>query len=237
MVVDNFMEQQEYRDFYSLQSQRAVQYWKETDRKDFEADLWYNRNRNEIGINMIAEICRGKKVLSVGGGEWVETEFLEKLPVKELVRTDLIDAEGIKVADAAALPFEDNSFDVVICREVIEHVIETDPVLDEAHRVLKDGGYYFISTPNGYNTFPDGKLHRRAYTPESFIKELKLHGFEVVDKRGDVPNILHSLLSLSNLGFKNVLEEFKNIEAMMRISPISYYVGTFMYVLAKKVSV
>jgi SAM-dependent methyltransferase len=184
---------------------------------------------------MITDVCKGKRVLSVGGRAWVETEFLEKLPAREIVRTDLIEDIDVMAADAGNLPFVSNSFDVVICRDVIEHVLETDAVFDEAHRVLVEGGYYYISTPNGYNLFPDGKLHLRAYTPESFIKELKIHGFEVVDKRGDVPNIIHSLMPLSGMGHKNVLEEFKNIEAMMKKSPVSYYLGTFMYVLARKV--
>jgi methionine biosynthesis protein MetW len=45
-------------------------------------------------------------------------------------------------------PFEDNSFDVVLASEIIEHLYDTDNFLTEIHRVLRIGGYTIISTPN-----------------------------------------------------------------------------------------
>ena len=45
-------------------------------------------------------------------------------------------------------PFEDNSFDVVLASEIIEHLYDTDSFLIEIHRVLRIGGYTVISTPN-----------------------------------------------------------------------------------------
>ena len=45
-------------------------------------------------------------------------------------------------------PFEDNSFDVVLASEIIEHLYDTDNFLTEIHRVLRIGGYTVISTPN-----------------------------------------------------------------------------------------
>jgi len=46
------------------------------------------------------------------------------------------------------LPFEDRSFDVVICSEVIEHVCNHVAAIKELSRILKPGGYLFLSTPN-----------------------------------------------------------------------------------------
>jgi methionine biosynthesis protein MetW len=45
-------------------------------------------------------------------------------------------------------PFEDESFDVVLASEIIEHISNTDNFLKEIHRVLRMGGYTVISTPN-----------------------------------------------------------------------------------------
>jgi len=45
-------------------------------------------------------------------------------------------------------PFEDESFDVVLASEIIEHIFNTDSFLKEIHRVLRVGGYTVISTPN-----------------------------------------------------------------------------------------
>lgn len=50
-------------------------------------------------------------------------------------------------ADAFHLPFADNSFDHIICSEVLEHIHEYELVLIEIHRILKPGGTLNISVP------------------------------------------------------------------------------------------
>ena len=47
-----------------------------------------------------------------------------------------------------SLEIPDNSFDVVICREVIEHVESVPHTLREFHRILKDGGTLILTFPN-----------------------------------------------------------------------------------------
>ncbi|MCJ7660959.1 MAG: class I SAM-dependent methyltransferase, partial [Anaerolineales bacterium] len=44
--------------------------------------------------------------------------------------------------------FEEESFDLVFCGEVIEHVFDPDLLLDEIWRVLVPGGNLILSTPN-----------------------------------------------------------------------------------------
>lgn len=51
-------------------------------------------------------------------------------------------------APAEHLPFEDESFDRVICTEVFEHVLEPEIVLNEMNRVLKKDGIISLSIPN-----------------------------------------------------------------------------------------
>jgi len=55
---------------------------------------------------------------------------------------------NFKVADAQKLPFKDNTFDVVTCFDLIEHVKYPKLVLSEIHRVLKKRGIFhgFIPT-------------------------------------------------------------------------------------------
>jgi 2-polyprenyl-3-methyl-5-hydroxy-6-metoxy-1,4-benzoquinol methylase len=46
------------------------------------------------------------------------------------------------------IPFEDGMFDVILCGEVIEHVVDTDNLLREIHRTLKPSGKLILTTPN-----------------------------------------------------------------------------------------
>ncbi|MBF0528719.1 MAG: class I SAM-dependent methyltransferase [Deltaproteobacteria bacterium] len=60
------------------------------------------------------------------------------------------------VADAAAIPFANESFDMVICEFMIEHVPDPYIVCQEMARVLKPGGSLYISYPfiHPYHSFP-----------------------------------------------------------------------------------
>jgi len=53
--------------------------------------------------------------------------------------------------DALILPFNDNSFDIVICASLIEHIPEPFLLLKEIYRVLKSGGLLYLSFPPFYS--------------------------------------------------------------------------------------
>jgi 2-polyprenyl-3-methyl-5-hydroxy-6-metoxy-1,4-benzoquinol methylase len=55
---------------------------------------------------------------------------------------------GYLRADARRLPLASESFDMVFCNQVVEHVPGYEVLLAEAHRVLKPGGICFVSTGN-----------------------------------------------------------------------------------------
>ncbi len=56
-------------------------------------------------------------------------------------------AWGISVADVTTLPFQDNSFDLVICSEVLEHIPDDHAAIQELVRVLKPGRNLVVSVP------------------------------------------------------------------------------------------
>jgi SAM-dependent methyltransferase len=60
-----------------------------------------------------------------------------------------------RVAPAEALPFEDASFDLVLCTQALEHVQEPAAVLAEIHRVVRPGGAALISTHGVFVFHPD----------------------------------------------------------------------------------
>lgn len=53
-------------------------------------------------------------------------------------------------ADAMSLPFKDNSFDVIICNHIYEHVPDAHQMADEIFRVLKGDGFCYFSAGNRY---------------------------------------------------------------------------------------
>ncbi len=49
------------------------------------------------------------------------------------------------------LPYPNDSFDIITCTEVIEHLEHYRETIQEAHRVCKKGGTFVVSTPNILN--------------------------------------------------------------------------------------
>ena len=68
--------------------------------------------------------------------------------------------------DISALPFDDASFDVIVCFEAIEHVHDQARALDEFHRVLSATGLLIVSSPNR-DVYPEGNPHHtHEFAPE-----------------------------------------------------------------------
>jgi len=70
----------------------------------------------------------------------------------------ILDARLVQCDSDAALPFAENSFDVILLSEVIEHVGAPEFTLRECWRVLRGGGAVALTTPNLWDA-------RRAYYP------------------------------------------------------------------------
>jgi SAM-dependent methyltransferase len=59
--------------------------------------------------------------------------------------------EGHVVADAGALPLADGSIEGAFCSNVLEHTPAAEPIVREIERVLKPGGWAYISWTNWYS--------------------------------------------------------------------------------------
>ena len=85
------------------------------------------------------------------------------------------------------LPCADDSFDLIFCSEVLEHLDDYHLALNEIHRVLKTGGKFLPSVPSfwpekicwtlstGYQNMPGG--HVRIFKKKQVISEITNHGF------------------------------------------------------------
>ena len=90
-------------------------------------------------------------------------------------------------ASAYSLPFPDETFDLVVCSEVLEHLHNYMDAVDEIKRVLKKGGKFYASVPASwpericwslskeYQNQPGG--HLRIFNQKDLVNEIKERGF------------------------------------------------------------
>ena len=99
-------------------------------------------------------------ILDIGCGE---QKVNYRNPRQKIIRCDVRKTPAIDVvADAHNLPFPDNVFDGIICKEVLEHLYHPHKAIKEMRRVLKPSGKLVASTcfywpihssPNDYFRF------------------------------------------------------------------------------------
>lgn len=94
---------------------------------------------------------------------------------------------GLSSANALELPFADNTFDKVICSEVLEHIPDYRGALAEIQRVLKPGGLFCASVPRrwpekicwalseDYHNTPGG--HIRIFRASALRVDIEKLGF------------------------------------------------------------
>jgi SAM-dependent methyltransferase len=88
-------------------------------------------------------------VLDLGGGKGILKNHLEGLGY-QYVNLDIRavqDGAPSIVGDAHALPLKDSSLNTVISKDSLEHFLQPWTVVQEVHRVLKDGGRFVILVP------------------------------------------------------------------------------------------
>ncbi|MEL6862698.1 MAG: class I SAM-dependent methyltransferase [Pseudomonadota bacterium] len=102
---------------------------------------------------------------------------------------------AFETGDATALRFEDDTFDAIICSEVLEHLPDYHAALAEMRRVLKPGGKLCVSVPHawpericwqlappphGYAFEPGG--HIRIFDEVDLKVSVERHGFRLVKR-------------------------------------------------------
>ena len=107
------------------------------------------RRRSEIFQKWLAGVNAGElDVLDVGGRIQPYRPLLEGR-LRHYVAVDLLRTHVVNiVARGEQIPLASGQFDLVICTQMLEYVPEPAAVIGEIRRVLKTGGYLFLSVPS-----------------------------------------------------------------------------------------
>ena len=130
-----------------------------------------------------------------------EQEFYKRFKKQKNIdytTTDLLSPLADVKADICDLPFDDNSYDIIFCNHVLEHIPNDTKAMQELYRVLKPGGMGIFQIPQDLSrekTFSDDTItdqkerakifgqydHVRVYGRDYFDK-LRSIGFKVIEE-------------------------------------------------------
>jgi SAM-dependent methyltransferase len=110
-----------------------------------------------------------------------------KLKNLDYTTTDLLSPIADVKADICDLPFEDNSYDVMLCNHVLEHIPDDTKAMQELYRVMKPGGYGIFQIPQDLNrksTFEDNSITDKAERAKLFgqYDHVRVYGHDYFDK-------------------------------------------------------
>ena len=138
-----------------------------------------------------------KKVLHFAPEQEFYKRFKKQTNI-DYTTTDLLSPLADVKADICNLPFEDNTYDVIFCNHVLEHIPDDTKAMQELYRVLKPGGTGIFQIPQDLTratTFSDDNItdqkeraaifgqydHVRIYGRDYFDK-LRSIGFKVIEE-------------------------------------------------------
>lgn len=167
-----------------------------------------------------------------------------------LINIDMFDYENVDIiAKIDDLPIKNNSVDYIISTAVLEHVPNPRKVVDEAYRVLKNGGYIYSYIPfiQGYHASP----HDYTRFTISGIKELhsNFHVIEVGTASGPTSALSwllgewlallfsfgnKKLFSILSIIFMVFLSPLKLVDIVLVHHPMSHVIASGMYFIGKK---
>lgn len=153
-------------------------------------------------IFALAGVQPAGRVLDIGCGAGPGLRYLSTHDGVQAFGVDLVyyplataqattPVRGVVQADVSfVVPFADNSFDVVLLSELIEHIPNGRPLVYEACRVLRPGGRVIVTTPNMWDirrvlaplvgktwSGDTDPTHVNLYTPTRLVDDMVSAGF------------------------------------------------------------
>lgn len=189
----------------------------------------YNNNDSDKGYDLLdqdsriintIDACRTHikqgRILDLGSGDgYLKKQLSNDVTLQtagkasssfEIIQMDIRGSDNIDIthnAENAPYPFDDQSFDGIICSELLEHLFNPHTVIEECHRILKPNGTMILTVPN-FNSIdnvinryqqivynPNNQMsveHIRHYTLGSITQMVK-GKFNITKITGNSPNM------------------------------------------------
>ncbi len=126
------------------------------------------------------------KVLHIAPEQCYYKRF-KALPNLDYTTGDLVSPIADVHFDIQEIPFEDNTFDVVICNHVLEHVDDDMKAMKEFYRILKSKGFAILQVPQDYSlqkTYEDPSITDPDEREKHFLQKdhVRLYGLDYADR-------------------------------------------------------
>lgn len=154
-----------------------------------EGQHWWYRERRHLLQEAIRDLTPGR-ALDIGAAGGGNTMVLHRAGWRATALE--YSAEGAEVAherglpvlrsDATSLPLADDSLDLVVAFDILEHLADDDAAVSEVHRVLKPTGTYLVAVPADpklWSAHDEAVHHLRRYTRPELLALLERGGFAI----------------------------------------------------------
>lgn len=202
---------------------------RQLDYSTIHSELYYDKENRirkaQTIISILSDVSKDKLnnsiVLDVGASTgYIDNEIANH--VKKIYGID-IDESAInfaktkfnqdnlefKLSDAMELGFKDESFDIVICNHIYEHVLDDQRLMDEILRVLKFGGYCLFTAGNRIALIePHYKLPLLSVLPRIFS-----HIYLKITGKGSYYHEKHRCY----WGLKSLVSKYKRVDYTLKI--------------------
>jgi SAM-dependent methyltransferase len=141
---------------------------------------------------LAADLASGLNVLDAGCGVGYGAEMIARAGASRVVGIDLApeaiaaaseragEMADFQVGDVQDMPFDEGSFDLVVCFEVLEHLEDPEPAITALKDVLREGGLLIVSSPNRGVYPPGNPYHLHEFTLEELRDALTARFANVV---------------------------------------------------------
>lgn len=132
--------------------------------------------------------------------------------------------------DGKTFPFEEESFDALVCNQVFEHVFNPEQFMAEMYRVLKPGGRLLLTVPFAWDEHEQPHDYAR-YASFGLAAILRKSGFEIIEQRKTMADV-RAVFQLANAYLHKVTSTggvYRDlVAALLLMAPVNL-LGTVLY--------